>query len=519
MGWFDYNETIVFNMTLIYFIYGLAFFSMGLTLLFETRRSPLVAEAGVLRPLVVFGFLHGGHEWLEMFLDKSDWFIFIHPLALAWGRVALLAVSFLALLIFGLFMLRPFDLFRSGAQGDGRRPKPLWWQRWVGLSAYVAGVMVIALLLYPTHADRLTHIDATIRYLLALPGAALAGVALWKQAALARRRGLVWMGRALRMAGVSFLLYGLTQAVVPPLHDAPNLWLNTVSFAAVFGFPVQLLRAAAAVLITYSLVRTVQAAEDERREQFQRLERERLDALEQVQAELLQREAMRQELMRSIVLAQEGERARVARELHDETAQTLTAFSLHLAALRSKTDGELRSELELLQGLCKQMSQDIYRLVRDLRPAQLDDLGLAPALSYLVDESQPRLGLKIDLQIGGPRRRLPPLVETVLFRVAQEALTNVARHAQVKAALVRLDFGPEQVVLQVKDQGQGFDVNQAWEYNQGSGLGLVGMRQRVDSVHGSLRIISAPQEGASVEVRIPLDGWADMPGSEKLESV
>lgn len=156
--------------------------------------------------------------------------------------------------------------------------------------------------------------------------------------------------------------------------------------------------------------------------------------------------------------------------------------------------------IDRLQGLTRQMSQGIYRLVHDLRPAQLDDLGLVPALQYLSDEHK-RTGLKVLLAVEGPVQRLDPLVETVCFRVAQEALTNVARHAQIDHARLSLCFQTNQVVLRVQDYGVGF-------HNQNSagrrGWGLAGMRERVESVGGELHLRSAPGKGTLVEVSIPI---------------
>ena len=149
------------------------------------------------------------------------------------------------------------------------------------------------------------------------------------------------------------------------------------------------------------------------------------------------------------------------------------------------------------------MSQGIYRLVHDLRPAQLDDLGLVPTLQYLVEEEYRRAGLKVDLQVEGQRRRMDPLVETVFFRVAQEALTNVVRHAQCDQATVELIFENERVVMRVSDEGVGFKI--APSVLQQRGWGLEGMRERVDSVSGQLSIFSPQAGGTIIEVAIPVD--------------
>jgi two-component system sensor histidine kinase UhpB len=210
-----------------------------------------------------------------------------------------------------------------------------------------------------------------------------------------------------------------------------------------------------------------------------------------VQQELIERESMRQELLRHIVIAQEDERARIARELHDETAQILTAFSFHLAALRNAAprNPKVTEQLHYLQSLSRQMSEGIYRLVRDLRPAQLDDLGLVAALQYLVEEAQHRLELKVDFRILGERRRLDALVETVLFRVAQEAITNVARHAGVFVAQMELEFEDNQLTLQVTDQGTGFNGSSIPK--PGLGWGVAGMHERVSQSEAICRDISS----------------------------
>jgi signal transduction histidine kinase len=300
---------------------------------------------------------------------------------------------------------------------------------------------------------------------------------------------------------LGFFIYGLTQVFVPPADLPLARTLNSAWFLSAFGFPVQVVRAAMAVLITINVLRGIQYIEHEREAQLLAAQQARLDALEQIKHELEQREALRRELLRHTVIAQEDERARIARELHDETAQFLTALSLDLATLSHASKGERSTTLiiQRLQGLTRQMSQGIYRLVHDLRPAQLDDLGLVPALQYLGEEYT-RTGLKVALSINGPAQRLDPLVETVFFRVAQEALTNVARHAQTDHAKLSLWFREDQVVLQVKDDGIGF----VYQNNTAKdGWGLAGMRERAESIGGEWHLLSEPGKGTLVEVSVP----------------
>ena len=483
------------DITLVFFIYGLAFFCLGLAMLLESGRSPLLAEARVLRPLAIFGLVHGSHEWLEMFLDKSEWLVFQYPTQIAWLRIGVLTLSFVSLIIFGLQVLQP-------QRKLSQRDLVIWG---TASGVYAMLVVLIGFSLWQNHTDRLSHIDAMARYLLAVPGAALASLALHRWATNEERQSRRTLGHSLRWAAWSFAIYALTQAVVPPLDVFPADTLNTANFTAWTGIPIQVVRAITAVVITIAMIRAIQLVEVERQEQFRAVQQARLDALAQVQQELVKRETMRQELLRHTVIAQEEERARIARELHDETAQTLTAFTLHLAALKKAApeDPTVEDQVRQLQTLSQQVSEDIHRLVRDLHPAQLDDLGLVPALQYLADETHKHMDLKVHLEIDGERQRLDPLIETVCYRVAQEALTKVARHAGVAEACLQIQFQPQHVALRVIDQGSGFDPDEI--LSPPRGWGLAGMRERAESVGGELHLRPEPGEGTEVEVVIPIN--------------
>jgi signal transduction histidine kinase len=492
------------DITLVFFIYGLAFFSMGLAMMLESTRSSFLAQTGALRLLALFGLIHGSHEWLEMFLDKNDWLVFRYPEWIALLRVGILTISFVSLIVFGL---RIWDY-----EGEISRQRTILLG--AGLVGYILLVLWFGVSARGAHADWLFHTDAMVRYFLAVPGAIPAGVALGRQAHRASHQDQKEIGAGLHWAGWAFIFYSLTQLVPPPLDIFPANWLNTSTFIEWIGVPIQVFRAIAATVISIGLISAIQAAEKERQRQFLYVQQARLDALKQVRKEFVKREAMRQDLLRHTVLAQEEERARIARELHDETAQTLTAFSLHLASLRDARpdEGEYVQAVEYLQRLCRQMSTGLYRLVRDLRPAQLDDLGLVAALEYLVDEERGRLGLQVEFQVNGNRQRLDPLVETVLFRVVQEALTNVARHSGVKKASIHLEFNPQEVRLEVCDQGVGFELN--GNQFQPDGWGLAGMYERVGSIGGVLEISTAPGKGAVVEVVVPYNKGKEN-GNEK----
>jgi signal transduction histidine kinase len=482
------------NTTLIYFIYGLAFFSLGMAMLFESGRSPILAEATALLALAIFGLVHGSHEWLEMFLEKSEWFVVSNPVQLGWLRVSVLTISFVSLLVFGLRMLAPAgSIWRLDA-----------WRWSVGLLIYLLVIYFWGIFPWSGHQDRIVHLDGALRYFLAVPSATIAGLAFYRQSKQADRQGRSGVRLGLLCVSWAFLIYALTQAVVPPLDIFPANLLNTASFLSLTGFPVQAVRAGMAITIATCLVLVVRANEFERQKQFLKVQQERVEALEQVQAELIKRENMRQELMRHIVIAQEDERARIARELHDETSQVLTAFSFHLAALRREEtrSPKAREQVDYLQGLSRQMAQGLYRMVHDLRPAQLDDLGLVAALHYLISEENSRLGAEIGFKVDGERRRLDPLVETVFFRVAQEALTNVTRHANAHRVDVELLFESDAVSIRISDDGVGFNPQEI--FASGKGWGLAGMRERCDSIEAQLVIDSTPGKGTTITMTAPV---------------
>ncbi len=309
--------------------------------------------------------------------------------------------------------------------------------------------------------------------------------------------------KKLRWAAWGFALYGITQLFVTLATFFPANIINAEIFLTATGLPIQVVRAATAILIMFSLIRATQIIEKERQNQLSAVQNERLEALELVQDELVKREALRQELLKHIVIAQEEERGRISRELHDETAQTLSAFGLTLGALRQRLADQpiLIDLIDKLQTLSNQMSSGIYRLVHDLRPTQLDDLGLIPAIQHLTSEDPRFSGLKVNLEIEGELLRMDPFIETVLFRVVQEALNNVKRHSQSEDVDVHFIFEPNQVMLCVQDKGKGFEIKRQIE--NGNGWGLAGMKERTESVGGIFKVDSAPNFGTLIEVTIP----------------
>ncbi len=222
--------------------------------------------------------------------------------------------------------------------------------------------------------------------------------------------------------------------------------------------------------------------------------------------EQLERDAEEmQQLSRQILLAQEDERRRLARELHDEAAQALTSLLVHLRLLeRAHNPAEAQKRVQELRELTAHALEDVRRVALDLRPTILDDLGLGSALEWRIDEFNKHDAMQATIAIRGLEERLPGEVALALYRVAQEALSNAGRHAQASHVQVVLSRQPSAVTLEICDDGIGFDPNAPSAENGRHGLGLLGMRERMRMIGGELTIVSAPGQGTLVRGQAPL---------------
>lgn len=672
----------------VYFFYGLAFFSLGLVVLLESGRASEFRFARALLPLALFGFTHGAHEWFEMFQV-----IAAHTGGHTAGLVEeicgalLLTISFCCLLLFGARLLPDAEA----------RPRAPYGQVAAMIAIWLAALLVVYVRRRPTLDEMIPAADVLSRYILGITGALLASWALLRERHDFHIRGMSNYGYGLLWAALAFFVYGVIgQIFVRPSIVAPSHVINTAFFVRLFGFPVQLLRGAAAVAIAVTLGNALRAFEAEGRLRLARANKARIEAqaaaletqerrtreveglniqlrattrelsalvevsrtlsstieLERVlhyalyqiansfegaccvaiflrqktgalelahtyhhpqaapgdptpwlqaaarravnsgQAvgvdatdqvliiagldadedaaalpadacyrvlgtpliaqsamvgslvmaaqegrafvaadlkllvafgrqittsienarlyqELQERETRLAELFRQLVNAQEGERQRIARELHDETGQKLTALAMGLAAVEaSLNSGDTAAAQPLARHLREVSDQaiiELRRIMSALRPALLDDLGLAPALRSLVQEFAVRHPeTKIAFSAERLTERLPAQYETVLFRAAQEALNNIARHAHASQASVKFSVRSGMACLEISDNGVGFDPNAPVRHPAGNGLGLAGMQERVALIGGRSRVQSAPGQGTQVLVELPL---------------
>lgn len=478
------------NLPLVFFVYGLSFFLMGFAVLLEIGHSSESEYAKALRPLAGFGILHGSHEWFEMAVmlhrqmtgePEGGWEAYL--------RLALLMVSFLMLVVFGeRLIIGP------------NRPRLR-----IGLSFFIVCLWAIGLLLIfstmPPEKEHLIAADVYTRYSLAIPGA---GLTVWGLV-LQRRRfklaGMEHFGRDVLLAAVAFGLYGcIGQLFASPSTVFPSTYLNSTVFLSLFGFPIQLFRAFTAGVAAVFIVRSLRSFDEDNRR--------RIEALREAGfAERRRLEELRGEMLHSTIQAQEAERRRIARELHDETGQTLTALGLGLRGLSATIlVDELRAvqQGQKLELLAKDGISQLQHVITGLRPPQLDELGLPAALRWYAGEVKTASNVQVGIQCQGPSAKLSADERATLFRIAQEAVNNVVRHSEASQASITLNCSEDTILMVIEDNGCGFDVDIVLKGQKRQCWGLLGMKERAALIGGTCEITSRRGKGTRVAVRAPL---------------
>ncbi len=249
---------------------------------------------------------------------------------------------------------------------------------------------------------------------------------------------------------------------------------------------------------------SLEAIAEWNRELENRVQR-RTRELELLYQELRRKEEMRGELLKKVIAAQEEERKRIARELHDETSQASAAVLLAIEASAQNAPADAKERLRRMKAMAGRVLDSIHRLIFDLRPSMLDDLGLVSALRWSAESHLEPLGMDLAFDVLGPERRLTPEIETALFRIGQEAISNIRRHAEAESVGITVEFGEGLVCLQIEDDGKGFDPDAGVRSPDGArGLGLLGMKERAALLDGTLTIDSVPGKGTRVTVKVPV---------------
>lgn len=231
-----------------------------------------------------------------------------------------------------------------------------------------------------------------------------------------------------------------------------------------------------------------------------------IDELQSTAAENIAKERTIQENLRLYVQkvneAQEAERKRISRELHDETLQALTVVYRHLEELAGGRSGH---SIESIKEEVREINRGIRRFSQELRPSILDDLGLIPALQWLARDTTENFGISVTTEINGEKQPLPAKTELTLFRIIQEALTNVRKHSQATQAAVVIEFKEDIIRVSVSDNGAGFKTEAGWEDRARDGkLGLTGIQERAQLLGGKVNLASTPGKGTVLTVEIPL---------------
>jgi signal transduction histidine kinase len=222
----------------------------------------------------------------------------------------------------------------------------------------------------------------------------------------------------------------------------------------------------------------------------------------------LQLQTRLRQISHQALVVQESQRKRISRELHDEISQLLVSIEVHLsvfAKAASRNPQGIRRSVDPLRRMVRKTVGKVHRFARELRPAMLDDFGLIPALRFYIDEFPKRKGRRIQFTADAVVENLDTDKRTVLYRIAQEALTNVDKHAQASRVTVAIRRARDCVCLEVTDDGIAFDVGGLSSAKASGRLGLTGMRERAEMIGGKFDVVSAPGEGTSVRAEIPLD--------------
>ena len=482
------------NIIIVYFFYGLSFVVMGLAVLLEIGHSSKLDFARALRPLIGFGLIHGAHEWFEMFILIHD--RISGTLHAAWVlpfRLLALASSFLFLIAFGARLV-------SGLN----KPKLYFGMLSVISAIWAAGL--IGVLINQTNGQaRAIAADVYTRYALAIPGAILTVWGLIIQRRKFIQDGMSSLGRDVIFAAVAFGLYGgIGQLFASNSIIFPSSYVNADVFMQVFGFPIQVFRAVMACIAAVFIIRSLRAFDLENNRRIEDLREAQL-------AEQQRLEELRSELLHRTVIAQEAERQRIARELHDETGQTLTALGMGLRGMSETILTNRNRAIEQanqLEKLAVEGVKELQRLVSGLHPPQLDDLGLLAALRWYTNDISERSGITINVVSHGNKPQLTSDIRAVVFRIAQEAINNVVRHANASKIDIQLDYSEDNVYLRVEDNGQGFDTDVVLKKKPGkpTAWGLLGMSERASLVGGTCNIFSHPGKGTLIEVNVPIVG-------------
>ncbi len=459
-----FSEWLIANRPLIFFIYGLAFFILGLSIALQLRRTSRLNLARSLPWLAGFGFLHGFNEWGDLFLPIQQPFL-APPFydLLRTIQLILLATSFASLFQFGIELMRPL-------------PNHWRWIRFVPcltLFIWFLGPFWLGLVFVQDNAIWQNITNTLARYLLCVPGSFLSSYALFRQGRKQiRPLQIKHIERMLGLSAGALLAYGvLGGMIVPQSPFFPANLINVNSFEAIFILPPPVFRSATGLLLAITIIRALEVFE---------VETQRL---------VLQMEE-------NLVIS--NERERIARDLHDGALQQIYAAGLLAQSLRKQADGALAENLDRLIIV---INQGIEQLRRFLSQGQIEvqTVELIPALELIFDDTRRFIQIETHWDTPSSPSLIPEQINH-LTAFTREAVSNAIRHAHSDRLEVRLECQEEHLKLTIRDFGQGLP-----QYPE-MGYGLRNMRDRARLLGGELAIESSPQKGTTVTLEIPVRG-------------
>lgn len=481
------------NRVIVYFVYGQVFFTLGIIIAFTSHRNSRLPLARHLKWLAAFGLVHGLTEWSHIFIPIQATYVSAETVTLLRDLHTLsLAVSFYLLFQFGILVAFP---------ASSRRPwlyccsvaLPLAWLA-SGPVFYALGTQTSLLA-----GHLVPQTEVSTRVILGLTGGIMAAFGMFRQARSLGETGGPQIARYLYWTAIYMALYAFAAGLVLPTSVASVSELaGILALTDVPVFIAPVLRSLVGIGMTFSILRGLMIFELETEKALQEAERNRLRAAERAQ------------FLKRVITAQEDERKRVARELHDETGQKLSAVIMGLAAASDSFTRGVPGGREIIKDtrvVAVEALDGIRQLILGLRPSALDDLGLAPALRRIAEELSKVSAMRIKVKAGNLDGGLTPEVEIVLFRILQEAMNNAVRHSGGHRTEVRLSRNGPEVAAVVEDDGTGFNPAAViTSMEDGCGLGLIGMQERASLLGGEVRIDSAPGRGTRLHVRLPILG-------------
>ena len=452
------------NHEIIYFIYGLVFFVLGLAISLQSRHSSRLDLARSLTWLAAFGFLHGFHEWGDLFIPIQAQYlappiiVFLH-----YVHLLLLALSFACLFAFGVALLEPIKH-----------------NKWLhfGAAALLLGWLVITFypfrIWFPDFNSWHDAANALARYMIGLPGGLLAAYAL-REHTFQRIApyDVPQIVRDLQVAGIAMALYTLAAGlIVPPVPFFPGNWLNTESFTHFLLVPPQLVRAVIGLAMAWTIIRTLEIFDVETTRQIEAMEQQQLLT---------------------------EERERIARELHDGaiqkvyTAGLLVRSAQNLTAPETPVAGRLATAVGVLDDAIGDLRQNLGQLYASSQSQE----PLEQALSKLASDPRFSTLVTVELDLNVPENEfLTPERTTQILAIAHEALSNIVRHANAHHVVISTRCNGDNLEVAIKDDGRGLPEHII------EGRGMRNMRDRAALLHGHLSVTKL-EKGMCVTLNIP----------------